>query len=262
MLQLYVRLGGSGSPEAVEVPMDATVGQLRDALRGRFPQEAEVRLSYAGRELREDGAALADTGISNEAELSAECGNPPLFWPEQETKLRLRQGPEMFAEGSADGGALFAESSDDKPMHCRTSCTVSPAGVWTSPYLSLEQYRGSILYFGLATAEQLKQEYRGYLLCLQPSGSHEVFLDGARTVTAGEGLEAIGQSIWRLRVKEDDNIEVEKNGKPIELDESVYAAFPTKIRELGRENVHVCVGFYCAEGTRWRISWTAPSRGN
>eukprot|EP01065_Artemidia_motanka_P042920 TRINITY_DN5840_c0_g1_i4.p1 TRINITY_DN5840_c0_g1~~TRINITY_DN5840_c0_g1_i4.p1 ORF type:complete len:313 (+),score=90.13 TRINITY_DN5840_c0_g1_i4:68-940(+) len=67
-LLVYVRLHGELRP--VEVPADATVGQLRQAA-GALDVPGDAVLTFAGEPLPSDDTLLADSGLSNECTIDA-----------------------------------------------------------------------------------------------------------------------------------------------------------------------------------------------
>eukprot|EP01062_Namystynia_karyoxenos_P030399 TRINITY_DN22722_c0_g3_i2.p1 TRINITY_DN22722_c0_g3~~TRINITY_DN22722_c0_g3_i2.p1 ORF type:complete len:307 (+),score=76.24 TRINITY_DN22722_c0_g3_i2:73-921(+) len=105
-LAVFVR-GPAGELTAVEVSPQASLGDLRDALRASAaPGLAAARLSFAGAELHGDGTLLCDAGVGQEAVLDATIAFEPISWARVHASMELRDGGSGVRTGQGGSGKL------------------------------------------------------------------------------------------------------------------------------------------------------------
>eukprot|EP01062_Namystynia_karyoxenos_P030398 TRINITY_DN22722_c0_g3_i1.p1 TRINITY_DN22722_c0_g3~~TRINITY_DN22722_c0_g3_i1.p1 ORF type:complete len:309 (+),score=84.61 TRINITY_DN22722_c0_g3_i1:81-929(+) len=105
-LALFVR-DPTGELTAVEVSPQASLGDLRDALRASAaPGLATARLSFAGAELQGDATLLCDAGVGQEAVLDAQGGCEPISWARAHPQMELRDGGNKVRTGQSGGSKI------------------------------------------------------------------------------------------------------------------------------------------------------------
>eukprot|EP01065_Artemidia_motanka_P042918 TRINITY_DN5840_c0_g1_i10.p1 TRINITY_DN5840_c0_g1~~TRINITY_DN5840_c0_g1_i10.p1 ORF type:complete len:317 (+),score=76.56 TRINITY_DN5840_c0_g1_i10:68-952(+) len=149
-LLVYVRLHGELRP--VEVPADATVGQLRQAA-GALDVPGDAVLTFAGEPLPSDDTLLADSGLSNECTIDAILRTVDITAKTDTLKWDV-----------AGQGTVAVTSGSSNEEFALTSCCMPEdlSRGWKSPLVEVVSKGGQFDEFMIGIAAKLPESHTDF----------------------------------------------------------------------------------------------------